>query len=148
MSLRGKLYRMCANENRKPSDVGQRALCVWDFLFFCKGPLRTADGLCFLHPPLDGRLGEERALLEFFQNTRPLVLLLEAADRAIYRFVLTDNDADQSIHLPCRSMGCCSGSVNASGATFSTRRRSPDFSNATVMAWMPFDIRCLANTLP
>lgn len=61
--------------------------------------LVSAYRLHLFHPPLDGRLCEECPLLEFLENAGPFVLLLETPNCLIDRFVVTDDNADQKIHL-------------------------------------------------
>ncbi len=105
--------------------------------FLDDGSLSAANRLHLLHSLLHRRLCEERSLLEFLQDARALVLLLEPSDRSVNGFFLTDYDANQEITsfdlafvialvivlLMCYSIG-----------VFSTSRRSPTFSNDTVIA--------------
>jgi len=67
--------------------------------FFHQRPLRAADGFDFLHPLLDGRFGEIRALFHLFQDSRTFVFLLEAAYGAVDVFILLNDDADHAFHL-------------------------------------------------
>lgn len=67
-------------------------------LFHC-GTLCTPNGFGQFHPFLDGGLGEERTLFDFFEYTRTLVLFLETPYGAIDGFVFTDDNANQEIHL-------------------------------------------------
>ena len=67
--------------------LGQRALC-------------TPHGFHSLHAFLDRGLGKIGSLLELLQNSRPLVLLLEPLDRAINRFVLRDDNTNQTLSPP------------------------------------------------
>ena len=48
----------------------------------------------FLHAFLDGRFGKVGTFLELLQNARALVLLLEAAQRAVDGFMILYNYAD------------------------------------------------------
>ena len=62
---------------------------------FCEGALRTPDGFDLLHPLFDRGLRKVRTLLEFLQNSRSFILLLETLDRAINRFILSNHNTDQ-----------------------------------------------------
>jgi len=65
-----------------------------------QGPLCAAYGFDPLHAFLHRRFCEIGALLEFLQDARALVLLLEALDRAIDRFVFSNDDAYQTSSPP------------------------------------------------
>jgi hypothetical protein len=67
-------------------------------LFHC-GSLCSPNGLCQFHPFLDRRFREKRTLLYFLQDAGPLILFLEPSNSAIDRFVFTNDNADQEIHL-------------------------------------------------
>ena len=90
----------------------RRDVCVWMLApilrwgqaislhrFFQRRPLCTADGLDLLHTLLDRRFCEKRPLLELFQNARPFVLLLESTNGTVDRFILSNDNSDQSNHL-------------------------------------------------
>ena len=62
-------------------------------------PLCTADGFDLLHTLLDRRFCEKRPLLELFQNTGPFVLLLKSTNGTVDRFILSNDNSDQSNHL-------------------------------------------------
>ncbi len=59
----------------------------------------TANGFDLLHALLDRRFCEKRPLLELFQNTGPFVLLLKSTNGAVDRFILSNDNSDQSNHL-------------------------------------------------
>jgi hypothetical protein len=67
---------------------------------FHHSALSTTDGLDLFHALLDRRLREKRPLLELFQNTGPFVLLLKSTNGAVDRFILSNDNSDQSNHLP------------------------------------------------
>ena len=67
-------------------------------LFHCR-PLCAANSFHFLHPLLHGRFCEKCPLLELFQNARPFILLLKSTDGTIDRFILSNDNSDQSNHL-------------------------------------------------
>ena len=67
--------------------------------FFKHCALIPTNSFHSLHPLFDGWLREERPFLEFLQYPGPLILLLESPNCLIDRFVITDDNADQKIHL-------------------------------------------------
>jgi hypothetical protein len=60
--------------------------------------LSAADSFHFLHTLLHRRLGEKCAFLELFQDARAFVLLLKTTYSTVDRFILTDDNSDQSDH--------------------------------------------------
>lgn len=92
-------------KNESPFDIVERARLNTakggrnPLGLFHGGSLGAANGLCQLHPLFDGRLREEGTLLDFLQNARTFVLLLETAYGAVDGLILTDNNANQEIHL-------------------------------------------------
>ncbi len=73
--------------------------------FRCK-LLRAAYSFYALHSLADRGLREVGSLLEFFENSRALVLLLETPQCSVDRLILLHNDADQSNHLPSFFIKC------------------------------------------
>ena len=67
--------------------------------FRCKF-LRAADCFHALHSLANRGLREVSSLLEFFENSRSLILLLETPQCSVDRLILLYNNADQSNHLP------------------------------------------------
>lgn len=121
----------------------------WVFLlhpFFGFSALRAPNRLHLLHSPLDRRLCEEGAFLEFLQYSGPFILLLEAFQGTIDRFIFVYNYADQ-IHSPPR-IWQSQGMTGYSAGRFSINRREPSFSNVTRIARPPLDVFSFAVTLP
>ena len=86
-------------KRQMPRTFKVRGISFMLHCFFRHGPLCTANGFDLFHALLDRRFCEKRPLLELFQNTGPFVLLLESTNGSVDRFILSNDNSDQSNHL-------------------------------------------------
>ncbi len=85
---------------------------AWRLLHLFRDSLLATNGLQPRHAVRDRRFRERRATLEFLQDTRTLILLLEATNRAVYRLTFLNGYSDQCVSPPLGSIFIVKSFVN------------------------------------